>query len=98
MFSYERPAGYRESSWGGTFLENFTQGLTRDLLAPAEKACYTNGWDMVIDQHDEIGLEVPVDRAEEYRDKLLKVMCVTPGWAKGLPVEAEAKIQKRFLK
>ena len=26
VFSYERPAGYRESSWGGTFLENFCQG------------------------------------------------------------------------
>ena len=48
--------------------------------------------------HDEIVLEVPEKDAEAAAQTLHDVMCETPSWATGLPLEAEVTVMTRYGK
>lgn len=97
-FTYQNTRGVREKLWGGTWLENLCQGITRDLTVLAQERCEDSYLEGVIDQHDELGVECDKGKATDSLAKLLQIMRDAPGWAKGLPVDADGRIRKRFEK
>jgi DNA polymerase bacteriophage-type len=82
----------RARLWKGLACENITQATANDLLRYALRQLD----DVVLHVHDEIVLET--DRPEEMAERLEKVMCTPPEWAKGLPLGAEVAIMSRYGK
>ena len=56
------------------------------------------GMNAVLHVHDEIVLEVPEGDADAAAKLLHDVMCAPPGWASGLPLEAEVNVMTRYGK
>jgi DNA polymerase len=86
----------RTHVWGGVLAQNATQAIARDLLAHALVVLDREGWNPVLHVHDEIMCEEKV--GEKSLDELMRIMCDLPEWAKGLPVEAEGFVSRRFRK
>jgi DNA polymerase bacteriophage-type len=82
----------RARLWKGLACENITQATANDLLRYALRQLD----DVVLHVHDEIVLET--DRPQEMAEKLERVMCTPPSWAKGLPLGAEVAIMSVYGK
>lgn len=75
-----------EETYGGKLVENITQAVARDLLAHAIHTITANGHKAVFHVHDEVVIDAPPSTTV---DQINALMCGTPDWAKGLPVEAD---------
>lgn len=92
-FSDPRKNGARGGTYGGRLVENATQAVARDLLAEALVRLEERGFPVVGHIHDEI----LVDGAYDV-DDVSKVMCESPKWAVGLPVDGEGAVVSRYRK
>ncbi len=88
----------RVSTYGGSLAENMTQAIARDLLADAMRAIEAEGFEIIFHVHDEVVAEVKQFRAAYALERMEALMSVTPPWAKGLPLAAEAWSGKRYRK
>lgn len=97
-FSFTSHHGHIELSWGGTFLENLCQAGCADLanlgITRAEKA----GLCPIINQHDEIGIEVPIAHVAEAGAEFGRCLEMGAEWAQDLPVGSDMVIQERWIK
>ena len=82
----------RARLWKGLACENITQATANDLLRYALRQLD----DVVLHVHDEIVLET--DKPQEMAERLERVMCTPPNWAKGLPLGAEVAIMSVYGK
>jgi DNA polymerase len=87
----------RTHLYGGLIVENIIQAMSRDLLMPAMIAV-SKRYPIVSHCYDEIVCEVPPAVADECMEYMDKCMCVKLPWAKGLPLETEGWIGKRYKK
>lgn len=85
-------------TWGGKWLENVVQGISRDLLAESMLKLDKAGFDLVIHVHDENVAEVPTEKAVQGLKEMCEIMSVTPDWAPGLPLKAEGFINNYYKK
>lgn len=74
----------RLESYGPKFVENITQAISRDLLMNAMDKC--RNYQIVAHVHDEIIVEADPDLSVE---TVCKKMCILPGWANGLVLNAD---------
>lgn len=84
-------------TYGGRLCENVVQAIARDILAEAIVRIEKHGkYVPVLHCHDECLSEVAegAGNLEEYNELLTRL----PGWAVGLPLEAEGWIGKRYKK
>jgi len=81
---------------GGTWAENVTSAVARDLLVEAMKRLRAAGYALVLHTHDEIVAEMPVGQGgvEEFKRLLIEA----PHWADGLPIAAKVFECARFKK
>ena len=77
---WERITGY-----GPKLTENVIQAIARDLLAEAIARLDAHGYATVMHIHDEVVLEVTMDRKVE---DACRIMAETPEWAPGLILNA----------
>lgn len=84
--------------WKGEALNHVTQGTANDLLRYALRELDDLYYRISMHIHDEIILEVPEADAEQAIQDITKIMTTPPDWAKGLPLETEAKVLHRFGK
>lgn len=82
--------------YGGMWTENACQAIARDLLAAAIIRLENAGYRIVLHVHDEVVIEV--DKTFGSEEKVHRIMCHLPTWAKGLPVDAEAFECERYTK
>lgn len=76
------------STYGGKLTENIVQAVARDLLANAMMNLYQAGYCINFHIHDEVILEVP-QTSEKNLEEAIALMCRLPGWAAGLPLDAD---------
>jgi DNA polymerase len=76
----------RIESYGPKFVENATQGISRDILAHAMRSLDRAGYRIVMHCHDEVVIEAEPDTSV---NEVISIMCTAPGWAKGLALRAE---------
>jgi len=84
--------------WGGSLVENLCQAIARDLLAEWIYAIEQEEIQVVLHVHDEIIALLPEDSAEKMLQIMHNIMCTNPLWAKGLPLDAESGLSKRYKK
>lgn len=84
----------RARLWKGLAAENICQAAAADIL----RASLRQLDGVVLHVHDEIVLEVPASDADAAVAMLHSVMCTSPAWASGLPLEAEINIMTRYGK
>jgi DNA polymerase len=83
-------------AYGGTWSENVTQAISRDLLTAAMLRIEGAGFPIVLTVHDEIVCEVPEGSADI--EKFTRLMTHVPGWAPTLPIAAKAWTGTRYCK
>lgn len=84
----------RARLWKGLAAENICQAAAADILRSSLRQL--DG--VVLHVHDEIVLEVPASEADAAVAMLHSVMCTSPTWASGLPLEAEINVMTRYGK
>jgi len=87
----------RQSTYGGTLVENITQAVARDLMADAKLRVEASGtYEVLLSVHDEIIAEADVGtgNVKEFESLISE----TPAWAEGCPVAAEGWSAFRYKK
>jgi DNA polymerase len=84
----------RARLWKGLAAENICQAAANDILRSSLRQLDC----VVLHVHDEIVLEVPASDADAAVTMLHSVMCTSPAWASGLPLEAEINVMTRYGK
>jgi DNA polymerase len=84
--------------WKGLACENITQAVANDLLRHALWRLEEEGLDVVLHVHDEVVLEAPQNVSDSVAERLVQIMCETPAWASGLPLNAEVAIMNQYGK
>jgi DNA polymerase len=90
-------------TYGGLFTENVTQAVARDLMMHGALNVEAMHYEMVLRVHDELLAECAAQMVEDrgadvVLKEFLKLMCETPAWAAGCPVQAEGWIGGRYRK
>lgn len=75
-------------TYGGKLTENIVQAVARDLLANAMVNLSRAGYRICFHIHDEVILEVP-EGSGQCLEEAVALMCRTPDWAEGLPLNAD---------
>lgn len=83
-------------AYGGLLCENVVQAVSRDIMVAAAFRCEEAGFPVVLTVHDELVCEVPVDEADP--SVLEQLLSITPTWAQGWPIRAEAWAGRRYQK
>lgn len=86
------------STWGGKLVENIVQAVARDLLCNAISNLMQAGYRINFHIHDEVILEIPDDDAAKNLDDAVLRMCALPGWANGLPLNADGYDNATYYK
>lgn len=84
----------RQGTWGGTLVENATQGMCADILRVGESRCEAAGFRVVLDVHDEIVAENNLEQLPA----MLSCMTKPIDWAPGLPLAAAGFTTDRYMK
>lgn len=79
----------RVPTYGGKLTENIIQAIARDCLSEAIKNLVFDGYRVLFHIHDEIIAEVPKNSDVYNLENAIRIMCQTPKWAEGLPLNAD---------
>ena len=85
-----------ERTWGGSLTENFVQAMARNLMASALLRLEKSGYQALFQVHDEIVCEKELGKGS--LSEFIKIMCLKPKWAAGLPIEASGWQGPRYKK
>ena len=78
-------------TYGGKIFENLIQGVARDCLAETLIRLEQRGYRTVFHVHDEVIVEVPIDKADEAEKDIDELMSLKDvPWLKGCPLKAES--------
>lgn len=85
-------------TYGGRLTENVVQAVARDLLANALVGLTKTHWPVIAHIHDEVVVEVPRSMADRAYEAIREIMCDTPEWADGLPLNADGYVCESYRK
>ena len=86
----------RVKTYGGSLMENCIQALCRDLLVDRMLTLDAMGAQIVLHVHDEVVLEVSLDKAVSARAEMERVLRQVPEWAAGFPLYAKCDVMGRY--
>lgn len=86
----------RYAIWGGVFVENVVQAISRDLMVHAMLNIEASDYEIVLTVHDEILAERKKGNGclKEFED----LMVITPEWGKEIPIKTEGWVGNRYRK
>lgn len=79
-------------------VHNCVQAVARDCLAETLLRLDACGYEVCLHVHDEVIVEVPIDKAEEQLKNICEIMGKEILWAKGLPLNAAGYNTKYYKK
>lgn len=85
-----------ERTWGGTLTENIVQATARDLMMPAMVRLEKRGYRALLMVHDEGICERKI--GDGGLQEFVDILCETPPWGAGLPIEAKGWKGPRYRK
>lgn len=85
-------------TYGAKLVENITQGTARDLLCEAMLGLYREGFTVIAHIHDEVIVEVDIQKCKESLARVCEIMGTNPKWAQGICVTAEGYLSPCLLK
>lgn len=85
-----------QTMWGGRWMENACQAISRDLMLDAALRLDKAGWKIILSVHDELLTDNPAGE-RDYRD-LEAEMSKAPAWAADLPLKVEGWTGHRYRK
>ena len=88
----------RARLWRGLACENITQAVANDVLRHSLRQLDIEGYESIGHVHDEIVIQCKAEDGEAVKARMDEVMCQTPDWAEGLPLDVEIKISTRYGK
>lgn len=86
----------RISTYGGKVFENVTQAGSADQLFECMPAIEAEGFEIVLDVHDEFVTEASNDTHKI--ERLNELLCSDHGWNEGLPLAAAGYVAPRYKK
>ena len=81
----------------GRIIENIVQALARDVLLDA-KIKIMQGYKVILSVHDEILIECRENLATDTYHKVVNIMKQPPPWGRGIPLDVDGFITKRYKK
>ena len=84
-------------TYGGKLAENIVQAIARDCLANAILNLREAGYRINFHIHHEVILEIPRDGSQSL-EEAIRLMCRAPGWASGLPLNADGFVGDYYKK
>ena len=87
----------RADSYGGMFVENACQSLSRDILGCGMVMAEDAGYEIILTVHDELVTETP-DTDEFSVDQLSTFLATNPAYAEGFPLAAAGFEAGRYRK
>lgn len=85
---------YRESTYGGKLVENWTQGIARDFLVSGGIKAEKRGYPSIMLVHDS---NVTMPRiGHGSPEELAGILCEKEAWMTDIPLEAEANRMQRY--
>lgn len=88
----------RIEMYGGKIVENVVQAIARDCLSEAMIRLDAVDFDIKFHVHDEVIVEVPDKNPELSLQDVINLMCLTPKWATGLPLNAAGFVSEFYMK
>lgn len=86
------------SYWGGTFVENICQAISRDLLTSALLALEGNDtFHFLFTVHDELVYSA-IAMCYDIKEFEHMILLSAPPWAQGIPLEVEVETHDRYFK
>ncbi len=85
-----------EFTHGGVLTENIVQATARDLMMPALLRLERAGYRVLLSVYDEGVCEKA--KGEGSVEEFVKILCETPTWGPGLPIEAKGWVGPRYRK
>lgn len=85
-----------QSMWGGRWMENACQAISRDLMLDAALRLDRDGWGIILSVHDELLTDNPI--GERDARALEAEMARPPAWAADLPLKVEGWTGHRYRK
>ena len=89
------PGGIPSRVYGGLLTENMVQATARDIFLHGILNLETAGHRVLFHVHDEVVVETPEATDPE---EIVRLLTEMPGWAKTLPVAAEAEAATHYKK
>jgi DNA polymerase len=91
-YAFTHPTGKGVRLWRGILIENVVQGAARDLLAYSLPKLEAAELPVVAHVHDESIVD------GSHFDEVRAIMTELPGWANGLPLDADGDVKERYAK
>ena len=98
FYGYSLGKWKKQDTYGGKLVENIVQAVARDCLSEALLRLDANGYDVKFHVHDEIIAEVPPGDTKLTNENMIRIMCETPAWAEGLPLNAAGFESEFYMK
>lgn len=86
----------RQSTWGGTLVENATQAMCRDLMVNAMFGLEKANFPVILTVHDEVICEVPIGHGSV--KEFEAIVKAVPDWASTFPLDAKGWEGPRYRK
>lgn len=84
--------------YGSRIVENACQAMARSVFGECLLEIDKKGYEVVLQIHDEVVVEVPTSEAETVAKEVESIMSQSPKWAPTLPVSAESQIVSCYKK
>lgn len=88
----------RTHTYGGKLVENVVQATARDIMAYGIMDAEFSGYPVTFTVHDELVLELDLERAASDKIEIDRILQTSPNWAQGLPIEVESGLSTRYKK
>ena len=87
----------REKYYGANIFQNEVQGNARNLFSEMMLKINEAGYDIILSVHDEVVVEVDLDKADQAEEDINRIMTTAPEWC-DIPLACEAVRMERYTK
>lgn len=93
----QKGAGRRGRYYGANLFQNEVQGNARNLFGHHMLEINKAGYEIILQVHDEVVVEVDIDKAQQAKKDIRRIMKSAPQWC-DIPLDSEVVLMERYTK